>query len=259
MSYYYPMKLALISHKIGPVSPITPPHVMEPGMPPMDLSFMLGPQTVATHTFATAPPLDVLLMPGGLGTVAIAQTGDRSIETFLRERFNVTDYVLSVCNGASSLARAGVLDGRRATTNKLLWSTFTGSFARELGTAGNITWVPSARWVEDGKVWTSSGVAAGIDMTLAFLRKIYGAEKPDLAVNAIEYAPHTDPHWDPFSVVHKVSALPRRGDAPTDFEIGSRRRHEPVTGRLRWPGGHSRLGTAERASGSCAAHSGGWN
>ena len=210
MSYNYPMKLALISHKTGPVSTITPPHSMEPGMPPMDLSFMLGPQTVATHTFATAPPLDILLMPGGLGTLAISQTGDRSIETFLRDRFNTTEYVLSVCNGAASLARAGVLDGRRATTNKALYSFFTTAFSRELGTAGNITWVPSARWVEDGKVWTSSGVSSGIDMTYAFFKKIYGAETTNGIVNNIEYAPHGDSHWDPFSVYHKVSVpLPR--------------------------------------------------
>ena len=201
------MELSVISHKTGSVSTRVGPHTMNPSMPPMDLSFMIGPEAIATHTFATAPPLDILLVPGGLGSVAVAQTGDRSIEGFIRERFNSTDYVLSVCNGAASLARAGVLDGRKATTNKALWTFFTDDFGRQLGTAGNISWVPSARWVDDGKVWTSSGVAAGIDMSYAFLRKIYGGEKIDPIMDIIEYTPHRDEHYDPFAIVHKVSQL----------------------------------------------------
>ena len=76
------------------------------------------------------------------------------VEDFIASRFSELDYVLSVCTGAVSLAKSGVLNGKRATTNKSAWSFGTSS-----GT--NITWVPTARWVEDGKVWTSSGVAAG--------------------------------------------------------------------------------------------------
>ena len=47
----------------------------------------------------------------------------------------------------------------------------------------------------------------GIDMTYALLKHIYGAEKINPMMNTIEYAPHTDAHWDPFSVVHNVSIL----------------------------------------------------
>lgn len=109
---------------------------------------------MASHSFEDAPPLDVLLVPGGFGNVVLEQRNDTSIEDFIRRRFDQLDYLLSVCTGAMSLAKAGVLNGRRATTNKGAW----GSVVRH---GENITWVPTARWVEDGKVWSSSGVAAG--------------------------------------------------------------------------------------------------
>lgn len=110
---------------------------------------------MATHSFRNAPALDVLLVPGGIGNVALAQANDTAIEDFVRLRFDQLDYLLSVCTGAMSLAKAGVLNGRRATTNKSAWDSVVGS-----GT--NVTWVPSARWVQDGKVWTSSGVSSGM-------------------------------------------------------------------------------------------------
>jgi putative intracellular protease/amidase len=148
------MTLSVIAAAIGPVTSGSPPHRMGDGMSPMDLGHMLQPTVVATHTFRNAPALDVLLIPGGVGNVVLEQAGDTSVEDFVRLRFNQVDYLLSVCTGAISLAKAGVLDGRRATTNKGAWKQATLS-------GKNVTWVPTARWVTDGKVWTSSGVSAG--------------------------------------------------------------------------------------------------
>ncbi|KFY34112.1 hypothetical protein V494_07044 [Pseudogymnoascus sp. VKM F-4513 (FW-928)] len=163
----------------------------------MSLSYLIGPSITATHTPANAPALDILLIPGGEGNFVLAQQNDTWVEDFIASRFEKLDYLLSVCTGSVSLAKAGVLEGRRATTNKGAWEWVTGF-------GENVTWVPSARWTEDGKVWTSSGVAAGLDMTYAFLKSVYGAEDIDIAMNGIEYAPHTNPDWDPFSVVHNV-------------------------------------------------------
>lgn len=165
------------------------------------MSHMIDAQVVATHSFTTAPPLDVLIVPGGIGEVALLENKDRAIEDFIVSRFDSTEYILSVCTGASFLARAGVLDGRRATANKAVWKTAT-------AWGKNVSWVPSARWVEDGKVWTSSGVSAGMDMMVAFLRRVYGDERVNNVVNGAEYIPQVDPSWDPFSVIHKVSGLP---------------------------------------------------
>ncbi|TVY80505.1 Isonitrile hydratase [Lachnellula suecica] len=154
MSYNYNMTLSIIGKEVGPVSAIPPPHYMSEGAPLMNLYYMIGPSITATHTFKNAPALDIIIVPGGEGNVVLAQGNDTWVEDFVAERFHQLDYLLSVCTGSASLARSGVLNGRRATTNKGAWSWVT-----TLGT--NITWVPTARWTVDGNVWTSSGVAAG--------------------------------------------------------------------------------------------------
>lgn len=200
------MTLSFISFETGPISSGTPEHRMQPNDPPMDLSYVLSPATVATHTFANAPALDVILVPGGLGNVALEQANNTTIQKFLNNRIDLVNYVLSVCTGSVELARAGLLKGKRATTNKGFWNWVVDPKHGE-----GIDWVPSARWTEDGKIWTSSGVAAGMDMTYAFLKMMYGTDGLDDVMNGIEYAPHQDPHWDPFSIVHKVPGADMHG------------------------------------------------
>lgn len=197
ISWPFNVTLSIIAKAPGPVPSRPPPHGGPDGMP-MDMSKMIDAQVVATHSFETAPPLDVLVIPGGLGDLTLIEQNDRAIEDFVASRFDATEYVLSVCTGAGFLARAGVLEGRRATATKGMWEHVT-------RWGDNVTWVPSARWVQDGKVWTSSGVSAGMDMMVAFLRHLYGDPNVNNWINAVEYVPHVDPTWDPFSVVHNVS------------------------------------------------------
>jgi transcriptional regulator GlxA family with amidase domain len=71
---------------------------------------------------------------------------------FIKETYPKLRYIISVCSGATLLARAGVLDGKRATTNKSVWE-----WAVLQGP--KVKWVPTARWVVDGNIWTTSGVA----------------------------------------------------------------------------------------------------
>ncbi|PGH13302.1 hypothetical protein AJ79_03716 [Helicocarpus griseus UAMH5409] len=191
------MTLSIISEQTGPVSSRIPPHEMGPDEPIMDLSHVAGPSITATHTYRGAPALDILLVPGGLGSLALDQGGNTWIQEFVKSRMDQVDYMVGICAGVGFLAKAGVLEGKRATTSKAFWERAT-SFGE------NVNWVPSARWVEDGKIWTSSGVAAGMDMMYALLKHLYGTEKLDPMINNIEYAPHTDPNWDAFSVIHHV-------------------------------------------------------
>ncbi|EDP52157.1 hypothetical protein KXW98_007747 [Aspergillus fumigatus] len=125
--------------------------------------------------------IDVLVVPGGAGT-RYPHAIDPVIE-FVRGIAPPVKYIMSVCNGAGVLARAGVLDGRRATTNKMLWGQTT-------ALRGEVRWVRDARWVADGNLWTSSGVSAGIDMTLAFVRETYGEDLASGIAQEIEYV------WD---------------------------------------------------------------
>ncbi|KAK0651153.1 class I glutamine amidotransferase-like protein [Cercophora newfieldiana] len=196
LSWPFSIELSVIAKETGAIHSRPPAHHGPDGMP-MDMSHMIDAQIVATHTFVTAPPLDILIVTGGIGDLTLQEQNDTSVEEFIASRFPTTRHVLSVCSGAGFLARAGVLEGLRATATK-------GSWAHVTRHGKNVTWVPSARWVHDGKVWTSSGVSAGMDMMVAFLRHVYGDPVVNTSVNNVEYAPHVDPSWDPFSVVHKV-------------------------------------------------------
>jgi transcriptional regulator GlxA family with amidase domain len=148
---------------------------------------------VADHGFADCPHLDVILVPGGMGTRN--EVKNPAMLEWLRKRAADADAVTSVCTGSAVLAAAGLLDGKRATTNKRAFKWVTEHGPR-------VNWVKEARWVEDGKFATSSGVSAGIDMALAQIAHIYGQETADQVAIAMEYDWHRDASWDPFAKVH---------------------------------------------------------
>ena len=60
-------------------------------------------------------------------------------------------------------------------------------------------WVRHARWVDDGNIVTSSGVSAGMDMTLHVIERFFGIKKAERLANEVEYEWHRDPSWDPFA------------------------------------------------------------
>jgi transcriptional regulator GlxA family with amidase domain len=135
--------------------------------------------TVLPHaSFADCPPLDLLLVPGGWGTRQ--QVDNPALIAFLRERAQTCRAVLSVCTGAFLLQRAGLLAGKRATTH---WNSLTRLRAFE-----DVT-VVEERFVQDGNVWCAAGVAAGLDMALAFLAHTAGVETAAKVQAAIEYFP----------------------------------------------------------------------
>lgn len=148
-----------------------------------------GESVVPTHSFATAPPLDVLIVPGGSGTRAPDLNNTR---TFIKNTYPSLQYLLTICTGSALVAPTGILDGRNATSNKAAWAWATSQ-------GPNVNWVPKARWTTDGNIWTSSGVAAGIDATYAFVEAVYGAAAVDFIVSRVEYERHLDPHWDPWA------------------------------------------------------------
>ena len=153
-----------------------------------------GVATVATYDFEDAPRLDILLVPGGNGTMA--QLRNEKMLTFLKRRHAESTWTTSVCTGSALLAKAGILDGLRATSNKAFFS-----IAKNQST--KVQWVDSARWVEDGKVFTSSGVSAGTDMSLALVGKIFGLDKARLLAKQLEYQWHEDKDADPFAIQSK--------------------------------------------------------
>ena len=152
-----------------------------------------GPAVMADYGFKDCPGLDLLLVPGGIGTRT--EIDNAAMIAFLRQRCTSAEVVMSVCTGSALLASVGILDGRRATSNKMVFQWVT-----EQGP--KVQWVKEARWVQDGKFVTSSGVSAGIDMALAVISGISGPDMSNLLATATEYEWHRDPSWDPFAKVH---------------------------------------------------------
>src|SRR5918996_4091334 len=147
-----------------------------------------GPSSVADHGYDDCPPLDLILVPGGIGTLAEL---DSPLIPFLQDRAPAAEITMSVCTGSAILAKAGLLDGRRATSNKQFFD-----FAR--AQSDKVTWVEEARWVEDGPFASSSGVSAGTDMALGIIARLYGEERAGQISNLTEYEWRTDPTQDPF-------------------------------------------------------------
>lgn len=148
-----------------------------------------GPKTIAEYGFSECPRLDLILLPGGIGTVK--QLHNVAMLEFLKDRSLSAEVTMSVCSGSAILAKAGLLDGRRSTSNKQFFSLATSQ-------SDKVKWIAEARWVEDGPFATSSGVSAGIDMALAIIARLFGRERAQLIANLTEYVWQDDPNRDPF-------------------------------------------------------------
>ncbi len=148
-----------------------------------------GPQTLAEYNFDTAPQLDLLLLPGGVGT--IAELENEHLLNFLRTRCPTHSINMSVCSGSALFAKAGLLDGLKATSNKMFFSLATSQ-------SDKVQWEEAARWVDAGQYVTSSGVSAGTDMSLAVISRLFGPDKAEEVARFTEYQWHTDADTDPF-------------------------------------------------------------
>ena len=139
-----------------------------------------GLRVLTDHTFADAPPLDVLLVPGGQGS-----RGERKnpamLEFVARSAAGCT-WVTSVCTGLFVLEGAGLIEDRRVTTH---WAAIEEFRA----IAPDATVLENVRYVRHGNVVTSAGVSAGIDMALWLVGQLYSVEHVRTTQYAMEYKP----------------------------------------------------------------------
>jgi transcriptional regulator GlxA family with amidase domain len=134
------------------------------------------------RTLDRATEADVVLVPGGRGVDALLE--DETVLSWLREIDSGTTWTTSVCTGALLLGAAGLLEGKRATSNWLALDELRKYGADPIG----------GRWVEDGKTITAAGVTAGIDMALHLVGREAGPEIAQAVQLGIEYDP--DPPFD---------------------------------------------------------------
>jgi transcriptional regulator GlxA family with amidase domain len=139
-----------------------------------------GMRIVADHAFADAPPIDVLIHPGGQGTRPLMVDDDHL--RWVRAQRTTASLVASVCTGALVLAAAGLLHDRPATTH---WA----SLDLLAETDPSIRVDRSARFVDDGDVLTSAGVSAGIDLALHLVVRLASPERAAQVRRGIQYDP----------------------------------------------------------------------
>jgi putative intracellular protease/amidase len=149
-----------------------------------------GQRIMVDRTLAEKNDYDLLFIPGG--DTALIEGRDPELLQWLRAASANAEKVMTVCTGSVLLGMSGVLDGRKATTNKR-------DFVGTVHLAPRVDWVKEARWVEDGKFFTSSGVSAGMDMALAVMANLYGMDMADRLALGSEYEWHKDPGRDPFA------------------------------------------------------------
>jgi transcriptional regulator GlxA family with amidase domain len=166
------VKVVTVAAKAGPVASVQ------------------GTKLVADYGLDDCPDLDLVLVPGGRGT--LDELKNVQTHDWLRKRAAKAEIVMSVCTGSAILAKAGLLDDRRATCNKQYFSLFTGQ-------APKVKWVKEARWVDDGNRVTSSGVSAGMDMALHVVARLFGDELAGKIADGTEYQWHKDADKDPFA------------------------------------------------------------
>lgn len=146
--------------------------------------------TVVTKKISDAKENGVLIVPGGMGTRTLVN--DLDFINTLKKAAEESKYCLSICTGSALLAKTGILDGKRATSNKI-------AFDWAKSNSLEVEWIRKARWVVDGKFYTSSGVSAGMDMTLGFLRDLFNEDFAWDVARRIEYIWNKDKDADPFA------------------------------------------------------------
>ncbi|MGE3957226.1 MAG: DJ-1/PfpI family protein [Vicinamibacterales bacterium] len=150
-----------------------------------------GVDVIAQYSFATAPPLDIMMVPGGVGTRT--ELLNPAFLDYLKAQNARTEVTTSVCTGSALLAKTGMLKGHKATSNKNF-------FSMAVNEDPSVDWIVKARWVDDGKFVTSSGVSAGTDMALGLVMKLFGRDRARQLARSLEYEWHEDPTVDPFAL-----------------------------------------------------------
>jgi putative intracellular protease/amidase len=135
----------------------------------------------------------ILFIPGGVGTRELIK--DDIFIGKLKSLSRNAEYILTVCTGSILFSKTGLLNGKKATSNKRVFS-----WAEK--ESPEVIWIRKARWMKDGNLYTSSGVSAGMDMTLGFVADILGYDIAKQQSIEIEYDWKEDAAWDPFSEIY---------------------------------------------------------
>ena len=133
------------------------------------------------HTISDCPQADILIVPGGYGTRR--EMNNQALIDWIKAAADKAEITLSVCTGSLLLAKAGLLDGAKATTH---WAAM--DLLREVAPRATIH--PDKQFVDNGRVMTSAGISAGIDLSLYAVGKLLGEDAAAETARWMEYK-----HW----------------------------------------------------------------
>jgi transcriptional regulator GlxA family with amidase domain len=137
-----------------------------------------GLRVIPDCTIAECPPLDILVVPGGWGTRK--EIENRRLIQWITDQGRKVETLTSVCTGSMLLGRAGLLDGKQATTHWLLLQEMRNAFPK-------IRVLDDQHVVEEGSILTSAGISAGIDMALRVVVRYFGKEVARATARHMEY------------------------------------------------------------------------
>lgn len=134
-----------------------------------------------TYSLENAPEIDLLILPGGIGSRIIIH--DEEVLTWVSQRHSQSLYTASVCSGALILAKLGLLDHKEYCTHHSVYSLM-----EELVPTG----IPkkNKRYQQQGKMFTSAGISAGIDLSLHMVAILHGEAVAKATPQYMEYTPN---------------------------------------------------------------------
>lgn len=158
-----PFEVFSVAAAVMPRTPYMPFFTYTVGLTAKSVSTTGSLTVTPHHSMHDCPQPDILIVPGGEGSRRLLKH-DRLL-VWIAEQAERVQILASVCTGALVLARAGVLAGKRVTTHH-------GAFDRLPELEPSVIVVRDKRFLRDGKVWTSGGISAGIDMSLAIVEHL---------------------------------------------------------------------------------------
>ena len=143
-----------------------------------EITTVNGLRVAADYSFNNHPPIDLLIIPGGIGTRY--EIDKEPVLTWLKHQYAASQITMSVCSGTRLLAKLDLLDNLEIITHHSVISDVQRMAPRAIMKEG-------ARFTDNGKILTAAGISAGIDLSLYLVEKLYGKPAADKTVVYMEY------------------------------------------------------------------------
>ncbi|KAI5858997.1 ThiJ/PfpI [Tricharina praecox] len=148
---------------------------------PKPMQASSGPPSLPSTNLSSCPKLDYLLIPGPSPTLILTEEE----KEFIIRKSEEVEAVMTICTAGLILSQTGLLEGKKACTNKVSLAARAAAGTVPKG----VHWVSDRRWAVDGKFWSSAGITAGMDLAVQWVRRVVGEEMLQWVKEVAEYDP----------------------------------------------------------------------